>query len=82
MIAAMKLKRLKDDKNLWPPYYIVPVVRKDALDANPKIAEVLNRVSASLDDAAMAEMNYKVDGEKMEPKDVARDFLKAKGIAR
>ena len=82
MISAMKLKRLKDDRNLWPPYYIVPVVRKDVLDANPKIAEVLNRVNASLDDATMAEMNYKVDGEKMEPKDVARDFLKAKGIVK
>jgi osmoprotectant transport system substrate-binding protein len=82
MISAMKLKRLKDDRNLWPPYYIVPVVRKDALDANPKIADVLNRVNASLDDATMAEMNYKVDGEKMEPKDVARDFLKAKGIVK
>ena len=82
MISAMKLKRLKDDRNLWPPYYIVPVVRKDALDANPRIAEVLNRVNASLDDATMAEMNYKVDGEKMEPKDVARDFLKAKGIVK
>ena len=67
MIAALKLKRLKDDKNLWPPYYVVPVVRKEALDANPKIAEVLNRVSAMLDEATMAEMNYKVDGEKMEP---------------
>ena len=82
MISAMKLKRLKDDKNLWPPYYIVPVVRKDALDANPKIADVLNRVSALLDDASMAELNYKVDGEKMEPKDVARDFLKAKGVLK
>jgi osmoprotectant transport system substrate-binding protein len=82
MISAMKLKRLKDDRSLWPPYYIVPVVRRDALDANPKIADVLNRVSASLDDATMAEMNYKVDGEKMEPKDVARDFLKAKGIVK
>jgi len=82
MISAMKLKRLKDDKNLWPPYYIVPVVRKDALDANPKIADVLNRVSALLDDATMAELNYKVDGEKMEPKDVARDFLKAKGVVK
>jgi len=82
MISAMKLKRLKDDRNLWPPYYIVPVVRKDALDANPRIAEVLNRVNASLDDATMAEMNYKVDGEKMEPKDVAHDFLKAKGIVK
>jgi osmoprotectant transport system substrate-binding protein len=82
MIAAMKLKRLKDDKGLWPPYYVVPVVRKDALDANPKIAEVLNRVSAMIDESAMAEMNYKVDGEKMEPKDVARDFLKAKGVVK
>jgi osmoprotectant transport system substrate-binding protein len=82
MISALKLKRLKDDKNLWPPYYLVPVVRKDALDANPKIAEVLNNVSALLSEAAMAEMNYKVDGEKMEPKDVARDFLKAKGVVK
>jgi osmoprotectant transport system substrate-binding protein len=82
MISAMKLKRLKDDKNLWPPYYVVPVVRKDALDAQPKIAEVLNRVSALLDETNMAEMNYKVDGEKMEPKDVARDFLKAKGVVK
>jgi len=82
MIAAMKLKRLKDDRNLWPPYFIVPVVRKDALDANPKIAEVLNRVNALLDEATMAELNYKVDGEKMEPKDVAHDFLKAKGVVK
>jgi osmoprotectant transport system substrate-binding protein len=82
MIAAMKLKRLKDDKGLWPPYYVVPVVRKEVLDANPKIAEVLNRTSAMLDESSMAEMNYKVDGEKMEPKDVARDFLKAKGVVK
>ena len=57
-------------------------MRKDALDANPKIADVLNRVSALLDDATMAELNYKVDGEKMEPKDVAHDFLKAKGVVK
>jgi osmoprotectant transport system substrate-binding protein len=82
MISAMKLKRLSDDKRLWPPYYVVPVVRKEALDANPKIAEVLNRVSALLDDTSMAQMNYRVDGEKMEPRDVARDFLKAKGVVR
>jgi osmoprotectant transport system substrate-binding protein len=82
MISALKLKRLKDDKNLWPPYYLAPVVRKDALDANPKIAEVLNRVSALLDETTVAEMNYKVDNDKEEPKDVARAFLKAKGIIR
>jgi len=82
MISALKLKRLKDDRNLWPPYYVVPVVRKETLDANPKVADVLNRVSALLDEAQMAEMNYKVDGDKMEPRDVAHDFLKAKGVVK
>src|SRR5690349_687727 len=82
MISALKLTRLKDDRNLWPPYYVVPVVRSETLAANPKMADVLNRVSATLDEATMAEMNYKVDGEKMEPRDVAHDFLKAKGIVR
>ena len=82
MISALKLKRLKDDKGLWPPYYLAPVVRKETLDANPKVADILNQVSAQLTEANMAEMNYKVDGEKMEPKDVARDFLKAKGIVK
>ena len=35
-----------------------------------------------LDEATMAELNYKVDGEKMEPKDVAREFLKSKGVVK
>ena len=82
MISALKLKRLRDDKSLWPPYFVVPVIRRDALEANPKIGEVLNRISALLDEATMAQMNYQVDGEKLEPKEVARDFLKAKGIVK
>ena len=82
MTSALKLKRLKDDKNLWPPYYVAPVVRKEALDANPKIAEIANRISAMLDEATISAMNYKVDGEKMEPRDVAADFLKSKGVIK
>jgi len=82
MISSLKLKRLKDDKNLWPPYYVAPVVRKEVLDANPKIAEAANKVSSLLDEATISAMNYKVDGEKMEPKDVAHEFLKSKGIVK
>lgn len=82
MISALKLKRLRDDKSLWPPYFVVPVIRREALEANPKIGEVLNRVSALLDETTMAQMNLQVDGEKLEPKDVARDFLKAKGLVK
>ena len=65
-----------------PPYYVAPVVRKEALDANPKIAEIANRISAMLDEATISAMNYKVDGEKMEPRDVAADFLKSKGVIK
>jgi osmoprotectant transport system substrate-binding protein len=61
---------------------VAPVVRKEVLDANPKIGEVANKVSSLLDEAKMSALNYKVDGEKMEPKDVAHDFLKAKGILK
>ena len=82
MISALKLKRLKDDKNLWPPYYVAPVVRKEVLDANPKIAEVANKVSSLLDEATISALNYKVDGEKMEPRDVAAEFLKSKGVLK
>ncbi|MGO4842549.1 glycine betaine ABC transporter substrate-binding protein, partial [Rhizobiaceae sp. 2RAB30] len=42
-IADSKLAVLDDDKALFPPYYLVPVVRQDALAKNPKIAEVLNK---------------------------------------
>jgi hypothetical protein len=38
-------------------------VRNETLVANPKMADVLNRVSVLLDEATLAEMNYKVDGE-------------------
>jgi osmoprotectant transport system substrate-binding protein len=82
MIAAMKLTRLKDDKGLWPPYYVAPVARKEVLDANPKIAEVINKTSALIDEAAITEMNYKVDGEKQEPRDVAKAFLQSKGVVK
>ena len=82
MISALKLKRLRDDKSLWPPYFVVPVIRRESLEANPKIGDVLNRVSALLDETTMAQMNLQVDGDKLEPRDVARDFLKTKGLVK
>jgi len=82
MISALKLKRLKDDKNLWPPYYLVPVVRKDALDANPTIADTLNNVSATMNETNMAEMNHKADAYKEAPKDGEPALEKAKRVGR
>lgn len=79
-ISENKLVVLEDDKNLFPPYYLVPVVRQDTLTKNPKIAEVLNKISPLLNNENMRELNAKVDRDKEEPTDVAAEFLKAQGI--
>jgi osmoprotectant transport system substrate-binding protein len=80
-IAANHLVRLVDDKHLWPPYNMAPVVRNAALVAFPAAAGVLDKVSALIDDAAMSDMNGQVDGGKAEPRAVARAFLRAHQIA-
>jgi osmoprotectant transport system substrate-binding protein len=79
-IEENKLVSLEDDKSLFPPYYLVPVVRQDALAKNPKLAEVLDRISPLLTNDNMRAMNARVDRDKEEPADVAADFLKEQGI--
>lgn len=81
-IFAYKLVLLDDDKKLWPPYHVAPVIRTQALAENPKAAEALNEVSALLDNATMSALNFRVIGNKEEPKDVARDFLRTKGLVK
>lgn len=77
---------LKDDKNFWPPYDLAPIVREDTLKANPGLADVLNELVAAFPQdptAARAEMttlNAKVDIDKMEPEEVAREWLIEKGL--
>ncbi|NMC80635.1 MAG: quaternary ammonium transporter [Chloroflexi bacterium] len=81
-IAAYNLVLLQDDKGLFPPYQVAPVVRKDVLDANPKIRDVLNGVTATLTNEVMQKLNYAVSGEQREPADVAREFLQQQGLIK
>lgn len=68
---------LVDDKQMWPPYYLAPVVRNNVLEANPGIADVLNGVSASLDTETITRLNAKVDVDKMEYEEVAKEYWDA-----
>ncbi|GIV66300.1 MAG: hypothetical protein KatS3mg047_0693 [Bellilinea sp.] len=81
-IAAFDLVILRDDKGLWPPYQVAPVIRKDVLDANPKIAEILNGLAPLLTDEVMQRLNYEVSGKQREPADVAREFLQQQGLVK
>lgn len=80
-VPAFDFLVLRDDKDYFPTYAMTPVVRKPALDANPKLAQLLNALSAKLDDATMSKLNASVDVDKKTVEQVAADFLKAQGLA-
>ena len=79
-ISAFKLLLLEDDKALFPPYQIAPVVRQETLDTHPGMAKALNTLAPKLTDETMQRLNYRVSGEKLEPEEVARDFLTQVGL--
>jgi len=79
-IAAYDLVLLQDDKAMFPPYQVAPVVRKAVLDENPAIADLLNTLSAKLTDAVMQGLNYEVSGNQREPAEVAKEFLLQEGL--
>jgi osmoprotectant transport system substrate-binding protein len=79
-VPAFDFVILTDDKGFFPNYALTPVVRKETLDKNPKLAEHLNTLSAKLDDATMAKLNASVDVDKKTIEEVAASFLKAQGV--
>jgi osmoprotectant transport system substrate-binding protein len=79
-IAAFDLVLLEDDRGVFPPYQVAPVVRAAILDEQPDIAQVLNGIAPLLTNEVMQRLNYEVSGEGREPSAVARDFLVEQGI--
>ncbi|MGG1314615.1 MULTISPECIES: glycine betaine ABC transporter substrate-binding protein [Cohnella] len=73
---------LEDDKKFWPPYYVAPVIREEVLNKDPKIAEVLNAVSAKLDNETVQNLNAEVDIHKKEYEEVAKAFLEKEGLLK
>lgn len=74
-IPAFDLVILEDDKGFFPAYALTPVVREEVLEANPKLAEQLNKLSALIDDETMASLNARVDVDQETIEHVATDFL-------
>ena len=75
-LATQRLVVLEDDKHLWPPYNVAPLVRSATLSRQPRIATVLNAISGRLTDANARAMNAAVEDRKQDPADVAAAFLK------
>jgi len=75
LLKKFNLKVLKDDKEFFPPYYAVPLVREEVVKEHPEVKEILNKLSGKIDEETMINLNYQVDEEGKTPEDVAHDFL-------
>lgn len=80
LLKKYNLTVLKDSDKYFPPYNAVPVATGDTYKKHPEIEASANKLSKVLTNEVMQELNYKVDEEGQEPRDVARDFLKEKGL--
>lgn len=77
LIEALDLAALDDDRRYFPPYDAVPVVHAATLLRYPQIGDALGRLSGRVSAAAMRRMNYAVDGQRRDARDVVRAFLDA-----
>jgi osmoprotectant transport system permease protein len=82
LIEEFGLKVLEDDKNFFPPYYAVPIVKEETIKEHPELKEVLNSLAGVLTDDKMRKLNYKVDSLKESPAKVAKEFLKEEGLIK
>ena len=76
LIDALGLVVLQDDKHYFPPYDAVPLVRDAVVMKHPEVREALKALAGKISEEQMRSMNYAVDGEHKDVKDVVREFLK------
>ena len=75
LVETDRFVLLEDDKGMWPPYNLAPVVRDEVLAEYPDIADVLNAVSATLDTETVTALNARVDLDKEDYADIAADYF-------
>jgi osmoprotectant transport system permease protein len=74
-IAAYNLKPLRDDRGFFPPYHAAPVVRMETLGMYPELRKALEPLAGCLNDSLMQQLNYEVDVNKRDPKQVVHAFM-------
>lgn len=79
-IKALDLTVMKDDKQFFPVYQGAFTLQNDVFKKYPKIADVMAKLSPLLTTEQMQELNAKVDVDGDEPANVAKQFLKDKGL--
>jgi osmoprotectant transport system substrate-binding protein len=77
LIDKLGLFQLEDDRHYFPPYEAAPVVRRETLERYPQLRDAINSLAGKITNEQMRKLNYAVDGERREVKEVVREFLAA-----
>jgi osmoprotectant transport system substrate-binding protein len=80
LIPTLDLFVLDDDRHYFPPYEAVPVIRGQTLKQHPEVALALAQLGEKISDQEMRQLNYAVDGQRRDVKDVVREFLQQNGL--
>ena len=80
LIPAFDLFVLEDDQHYFPPYEAVPIVRQDTLTRHPEVGQALAALGGKVSDDDMRRLNYAVDGEHGDVKEVVQRFRREKGL--
>ncbi len=67
---------LKDDKGFFPSYLCGNVIRREVLAKRPELSSVFEKLTGTISNEAMTQMNYAVETEGKEPRAVAEQFLR------
>lgn len=81
-IKEYKLKILKDDKKLFPPYQGAPLMREETLNKYPELKDILNKLSGKISEDEMSNMNYEVKVNKKSAKSVAKEYLQKQNLIK
>jgi osmoprotectant transport system substrate-binding protein len=75
LIPALDLFVLEDDKHYFPPYEAVPIIRQQTLASHPEVKQALDELAGKISDSEMRQLNYAVDGQHRDVKEVVHEFL-------
>jgi osmoprotectant transport system permease protein len=79
-IATLDLFQLVDNRHYFPPYEAVYLVRQDSLTRVPALQEVMAKLSNGISTDEMRRLNYEIDGNKRDPKEVVKEWIAKRGL--
>ena len=79
-ISRLDVVVLKDDKKYFPPYEAAPIVRQEILKKYPEVRTAIASLTGKISADEMRQLNYLVEGELRDVKDVVQEFRKSKGL--